>query len=388
MAENADGTEKTEDPSEKKLREAREKGQIPRSRELTTLLMTLSAALYLLFFGQGIINGFITITTKGLSFDRQHAFDTQQLFNLILALFQEAIIMTLPFIFLMVLIALISPMLLGGWSFSTSTLVPKISKLNPISGIKRMFSAKALLELLKALAKFVLVLGVASYFLYSVFDRVLALSQEPLYMAMMHSAELIMQAFVFVSLSLLIVAMIDVPFQIWEHTKQLKMTKQEVKEEFKQQEGNPEVKGRIRQLQRQMAQQRMMQKVPEADVVVTNPTHFSVALKYDPETMNEPIVLAMGADFMASQIRTIAKEHNIPIIEAPPLARALYYNAEIDQPIPYELFKAVAAILAYVFQLRQGQKVSSVDFTNLPVPEELQTPTETGRQQQSEEAPS
>lgn len=372
MAENADGSEKTEEPSEKKLREAREKGQIPRSRELTTLLMTLSAALYFLYFGQGMLQGFITIMTKGLSFDRQHAFDFQKMTDLILALFQEAIVMLLPFIALMVFIALVSPMLLGGWTFTTSTWIPKLSKLNPVSGIKRMFSMKALMELLKALAKFLLVLSVATYYLYTVFDQLLAVSQESLYQGMLHSAVLIMQAFVFVSLSLLIVAMIDVPFQLWEHTKQLKMTKQEVKEEFKQQEGNPEVKGRIRQLQRQMAQQRMMQQVPEADVIVTNPTHYAVALKYDPDTMREPTVVAMGVDFMASQIRTIAQEHNIPVIEAPPLARALYYNADIDQPIPYELFKAVAAILAYVFQLRQGQKVSEVDFGNLPIPKELQ----------------
>ena len=372
MAENEDGSEKTEDPSEKKLREAREKGQIPRSRELTTLLMTLSAALYFLYFGQGMMEGFITIMTKGLSFDRSYAFDIQKMAGLIFELFKEALIMSLPFLFLMVLIAIVSPMLLGGWSFSTSTWVPKLSKLNPISGFKRMFSLKALMELLKALAKFLLVTAVATYYLYTVFDQVLAVSQESLYQGMLHSAILIMQAFVFVSLSLLIVAMIDVPFQLWEHTKQLKMTKQEVKEEFKQQEGNPEVKGRIRQLQRQMAQQRMMQNVPEADVIVTNPTHFAVALKYDPEQMQEPIVVAMGADFMASQIRVIAQEHNIPVVEAPPLARALYYNAEIDQPIPYELFKAVAAILAYVFQLRQGQKVAEVDFNHLPIPEALQ----------------
>jgi len=372
VAENADGSEKTEDPSEKKLREAREKGQIPRSRELTTLLMTLAAALYFLFLGQGMVQGFITIMTKGISFDRQHAFDAQKMLDLILGLFQEAFLMLLPFLALMTLIALVSPMLLGGWAFTTSTWVPKFSKLNPISGIKRMFSLKALMELLKALAKFILVFSVAFYFLYSVFDQVLALSQESLYQGMLHAAILIMQAFVFVSLSLLIVAMIDVPFQLWEHTQQLKMTKQEVKEEFKQQEGNPEVKGRIRQLQRQMAQQRMMQQVPEADVIVTNPTHYAVALKYDPDTMKEPTVVAMGVDFMASQIRTIAQEHEIPLVEAPPLARALYYNAEIDRPIPYELFKAVAAVLAYVFQLRQGQKVTEVDFTNLPIPEELQ----------------
>jgi flagellar biosynthetic protein FlhB len=190
---------------------------------------------------------------------------------------------------------------------------------------------------------------------------------------MAHSAILIVQAFIFVSLSLLIVAAIDVPFQLWNHNRQLKMTKQEVKEEHKQQEGNPEVKGRIRQVQREMSQRRMMQSVPDADVVITNPTHYAVALKYDSETMAEPIVLAIGSDFMAAQIRTIATQNNITIVEAPPLARALYYNAEVDQPIPLDLFKAVAAVLAYVYQLKKSGTVQKTDFANLPIPESMRT---------------
>jgi flagellar biosynthetic protein FlhB len=373
MAENEDGTEKSEEPSEKKLREAREKGQIPRSRELTSLLMTLSAAVFLLVYGSVMLTDMAQITVKGLSFDRDHAFDLLKMWDLIQAMLIASILMILPFMLLMALIAIISPMLLGGWAFSTQALAPKFSKLNPISGIKRMFSAKALLELFKALAKFGLVMSIATLFLYMVFAEVLGLASEPLHQALSHAGSLIVQAFIFVSLSLIIVAAIDVPFQLWDHNRQLKMTKQEVKEEYKQQEGNPEVKGRIRQLQREMARNRMMQKVPEADVIVTNPTHFAVALKYDPESMAEPLVLAMGVDFMASQIRTIAREHNIPIVEAPPLARALYYNAEVDRPIPYDLFKAVAAILAYVFQLKAGGKVAATEFSDLPIPETMKT---------------
>jgi len=188
-----------------------------------------------------------------------------------------------------------------------------------------------------------------------------------------HAGLLIVQAFIFVSLSLLIVAAIDVPFQLWDHNRQLLMTKQEVKEEHKQQEGNPEVKGRIRQVQRDMSQRRMMEKVPDADVIITNPTHFAIALKYDTDSMQEPIVLAMGVDFMAAQIRTVATAKNITIIEAPPLARALYYNAEIDRPIPYELFKAVASILAYVYQLKEHGKAEQVDFATLPIPDNMKT---------------
>ncbi|WP_373020382.1 flagellar biosynthesis protein FlhB [Thiomicrorhabdus sp.] len=373
MAENEDGSEKSEEPTEKKLREAREKGQIPRSRELTTVLMTLSAGVFLLLYGSIMFLNIETFTIQGLSFDRDVAFDELKMWNVIQGMLLSSIYMILPFMLLMALIALVSPMLLGGWSFSAKAMAPKISKLNPIKGIKRMFSAKALLELFKALAKFTLVIAIATFFLYSVFGEVVGLAAEPLKQALAHSGSVIVEAFIFVSLSLIVVALIDVPFQLWDHNRQLKMTKQEVKEEYKQQEGNPEVKGRIRQIQREMSQQRMMQKVPEADVVVTNPTHYAVALKYDSESMQEPVVLAMGIDFMASQIRTIAREHDIPIIEAPPLARALYYNAEVDRAIPYDLFKAVAAILAYVYQLKSGKPVTQTNFSNLPIPDEMKT---------------
>ena len=373
MAENADGSEKSEEPTQKKLDDARDKGQIPRSKELTTLLITLSAGVFMLLYGGSMMQDFIDLMTKGLSLDRDIAFDTQKLFDLIIALTLKAIYLMLPFMLVMVLIALFSPILLGGWAFSAKALAPKASKLNPISGIKRMFSAKALLELLKAFAKFALVMTMATYFLYYTFAEVLALGIEPFKFAMAHSGSLIVEAFIFVSLSLLIVAAIDVPFQLWEHNKQLKMTKQEVKEEHKQQEGNPEVKGRIRQVQREMSQRRMMQKVPDADVIITNPTHFAIALKYDQDSMQEPVILAMGVDFMAAQIRTIAKENNISIVEAPPLARALYYNAEIDRPIPYELFKAVASVLAYVYQLKEMGTADNIDFANLPIPPEMKT---------------
>ena len=376
MAENADGSEKSEEPTEKKLRESREKGQVPRSRELTTVLVTLSAAVFLLFYGAEMIADFEVIMITGLSFDRSVAFDTLALFDLIGAIVEKAIYLLLPFLLLMTFIALVAPILLGGWSFSVKALSPKMSKLNPVSGIKRMFSTKALLELFKAFAKFTLVFSMAIFFIYTTFAEILALGLDPLRAALGHAGTLIIEAFIFVSLSLLIVAAIDVPFQLWDHNKQLLMTKQEVKEEHKQQEGNPEVKGRIRQVQRDMSQRRMMEKVPDADVIITNPTHFAIALKYDTETMREPVILAMGADFMAAQIRTVATEKNIAIIEAAPLARALYYNAEIDQPIPYDLFKAVASILAYVYQLKEHGKAEEVDFEALPIPDNMKTDIE------------
>lgn len=387
MAENEDGTEKTEDPSDKKLREAREKGQVPRSRELSTLLMTLSAAVFLYFFGHYMVTQFEEIMTKGFQLDRAHAYDLGMLTNRILGMMVESIYMSLPFLLLMLLVAIGSPMLLGGWNFSSQAMAPKLNKLNPISGIKRMFSMNALMELVKALLKFLLIASVATYFLWHTYQEVVSIGLEPMKIAMAHSAKLVLEAFIFVSLSLIVIAAIDVPFQMYQHINQLKMTKQEVKDEFKQQEGNPEVKGRIRQLQREMSQQRMMQKVPEADVVITNPTHFAVALKYDADGMQEPIVLAMGSDFMAAQIRTIATDNNIPLVEAPPLARALYYNAEVDRPIPYELFRAVAAVLAYVYQLRDGRVPQELDFENLPIPEGMKTesPSENSEQELTEQ---
>jgi flagellar biosynthetic protein FlhB len=368
MAESEDGQEKSEEPTDKKIREAREKGQIARSRELTTFLMMISAALYLYLWGEPFMTSFSDIFTQGLVLDRDHAFDLNKALDRILGMTVASIMMLMPFFLLMLLVAIIGSSLLGGFNFSTKAMAPSFSKLNPLTGIKRMFSSNALMELLKALVKFILVLAVAVAFLWYAYEQVLALGSESLQVALAHSAKIIIEAFIFVSLALIIIAAVDVPFQIWQNTTQLKMTKQEVKEEFKQQEGNPEVKGRIRQIQREMAQRRMMQKVPEADVVITNPTHFAVALKYDPDTMNAPIVLASATDFMAAQIRTIAQQHQIPLIEAPPLARALYYNAEIDQPIPKPLFKAVATVLAYVFGLRDKTTTKPLDIDKLEIP--------------------
>ena len=373
MAESEDGQEKSEEPSEKKLREAREKGHIARSRELTTFLMVISAALFLYFYGQDIMQSFQTITVSGLSLERDHAYDLKKMLDLILGMTMAAIFMLLPFFLLMLFVAIVGSSLLGGFNFSTQAMSPKLSKLNPVAGLKRMVSSQALMELLKALAKFSLVLSVAVLFLWNVYEDVIALGTESLQSALGHSAQIIVEAFIFVSLALIIIAVIDVPFQVWQHANQLKMTKQEVKEEYKQQEGNPEVKARIRQIQREMSQRRMMQQVPEADVVITNPTHFAVALKYEADSMRAPVVLALGADFMAAQIRTIAQEHNIPIIEAPPLARALYYNAEVDQPIPEPLFKAVAAVLAYVFGLRDNNTARPANLKELEIPPELKT---------------
>ncbi|WP_044409010.1 flagellar biosynthesis protein FlhB [Thiomicrospira microaerophila] len=372
MAESEDGQEKSEEPSEKKLREAREKGDIARSKELTTFLMVISGALFLYFFGPQMIASFEMIMIGGLSLERDHAYDTKKMLDNSLGIVVASIMMILPFLLLMAFVAIVGSSLLGGFNFSTQAMAPKFSKLNPAKGLKRMVSMQALMELLKALGKFGLVLAVAVAFLWYTFAEVVSIGAQSLHVALAHSAKIIIEAFILVSLALIVIAIIDVPFQVYQHTEKLKMTKQEVKEEYKQQEGNPEVKARIRQIQREMSQRRMMQRVPDADVVITNPTHYSVALKYDPDTMDAPIVLALGIDFMAAQIRTAARDNHIPIVEAPQLARALYYNSEAEQPIPHALFKAVAAVLAYVFALRDNKK-QSLDVSKLDIPANLKT---------------
>lgn len=374
MAENADGQEKSEQPTEKRLREAREKGQVPRSKELDTVLMMFAAGFYFYLLGPQVIEAFEQLLYKGLYFDRQHATDIHKAFDLMVGLLLQGWHIMWPFLLIMTVIVIVSPIIIGGWNFAPKALLPKFSKLNPITGFAKLFSLRNLLELVKAVLKVALIGSLGVLVILQLEDQIMQLTKMNTLAALAGAGQIVVWAFILISLSLIVVALIDVPFQLWEHTRQMMMTKQEVKEEHKQQEGDPQVKGRIRQLQREMAQRRMLQKVPEADVVITNPTHFAVALKYDPDTMREPVVIAMGADFMALQIRTLAKKHHVPVVEAPMLARALYYNAQEGAPIPWQLFRAVAAVLAYVYQLRDGAHIPPPDFDKLPVPEEMADP--------------
>ena len=374
MAENQDGQEKSEQPTEKKLREAREKGQVPRSKELATVLMMLAAGLYFYVLGPAAMTQFEVLLREGLLFDRQVATDMGKAFDHVFALFLLAWQISWPFLLIMAVIAIVSPIFVGGWNFAPKALAPNFKKLNPITGIAKLFSLRNLLELVKAVLKVTLIGAVSVLVIDQMLDQLMQLTKLNVFAALANAGELVVMAFIIISLSLIVIALIDVPYQLWQHTQEMMMTRQEVKEEHKQQEGDPQVKGRIRQMQREMAQRRMMQKVPEADVVITNPTHFAVALKYDPQSMREPIVLAMGADLMALQIRTLAKKHQVPIVEAPALARALYYNAQEGAPIPWQLYRAVAAVLAYVYQLREGHAVEPRRFDQLPVPEEMTQP--------------
>lgn len=371
MAENADGQEKSEEPTSKKLEDSRKKGQVARSKELATMLIMMIASLWLFWLGPQMMVDFERMMIMGFSLERDHAFDMKRAADIIFAQFEAAMWLVLPFIAGMMVMAIVANILVGGWLFSTEVMAPKFSKLNPIAGIKRMFSLHALVELIKALLKFFLMSVLAILFIYSTLREVYHLGLIEVEPGLASAGEILAMALVVMSLGLIVIAMIDVPYMLWKHNEDMKMTLQEVKDEFKQTEGNPEIKGRIRRMQQEMAMRRMMQDVPTADVIITNPEHYAVALKYDSDNMNAPVVLAMGMDFMAAQIRTIATQNSIEIVRSPALARALYYNSEVGQVIPRQLFTAVAQILAMVFQLK-ARKISQLpEFDDVVVPAEL-----------------
>ena len=373
MAEESD-LEKTEQPSLQRLEKAREEGQVARSRELTTFIMLMAGGAGLWFMGSAISQKLVKVLRDGLTLDKRLTYDSGQLMPHLHALSLDALVAMMPFLFVLLLAAVLSPMLLNGWLFTLQPLQPKLSKLNPFTGIGRMFSTNSLVELIKAIAKAVLVGGIGAWVIWHNKDAVMLLMTQPLAAAIPQLGYLMWVCFVTIMGGMLLIVAIDVPFQLYQHNKKLMMTKEEVRQEAKESEGNPEVKGRIRRMQREMAQRRMMAEIPTADVVVTNPTHFSVALRYSETGMRAPIVVAKGAHLTAARIREIATEHNVPILEAPPLARALYKHTEIGDAIPEALYTAVAEVLAYIYQLRRYRKEGGTqpqEPDELPVPPEL-----------------
>jgi len=369
MAENEDGQEKTEEPTSKKLDDARKKGDIPRSKDLNTMLLTLVAAGSLLVFGPGITEVLLEIFHYNFSITREDIFDTQGMFRHLTNSVKEALLGLLPLFAVLVLAALIAPISLGGWNFSTEALTPKFSRLDPIQGIKRLFSLNSLVELLKAIGK-VAVVGISAYFVFNAFKMELpSLSWMAPEYAFGRMVEILAWVAIWISASLIFIVLIDVPFQLYQHNEKMKMTLQEIKDEMKSSEGKPEVKGRIRQLQREMANRRMMSDVPEADVIITNPTHFAVALKYDDGEMGAPELLAKGADEVAFKIREIGEAYDIPVLQIPPLSRAIYHSTEIGETIPEGLYMAVAQILAYVYQLKQASSGKASHPGKAPSPE-------------------
>lgn len=270
--------------------------------------------------------------------------------------FFEGLMSLMPLFGILLVASIVGPIALGGWLLSAKSMAPKMSRMNPAAGLKRMFGVKALVELGKALAKVLVILALALVILDVLQAEILGLANEDVHRGVIHSLEISAWAAILLSASTILIAIVDIPFQIWDHSKKLKMSLQEVKDEYKDTEGKPEVKGRIRQLQREMANNRMMADVPEADVIITNPTHFSVALKYKPESMETPQLVAKGGDNIALKIREIGKAHKVEIIESAALARSIFYTTEVGDAIPDGLYVAVAQVLAYVFGLRRFRK--------------------------------
>ena len=351
MAEGSD-LERTEPASPRRLEQAREEGDVPRSRELATCTILLAAGLGIWFLGGNLVQHVNHMLSAGLMLDRARIFDPNLLFAQLGAGAAEVLIAFAPLAALLVLVALGSPVLIGGWLFSAKSLQPNFGRLNPLSGIGNMFSARVGVELLKAIGKAILVGGVSWLVASRQLDAMLALSVEPLHEGGVHLGHLLLTSFIAIVCALVVIALIDVPYQIWHYANKLKMTREELRQESKESDGDPQVKARIRQMQREMAKRRMMAEVPNADVVVTNPTHFAVALKYTEGKMGAPKVVAKGADEVAAKIREIAAENRVPLLEAPPLARALYKHTDLGDQIPEALYTAVAEVLAYVFQLR------------------------------------
>ncbi len=374
MAESESGADKSEEPTEKRLRESREKGQLARSRELSTVAVTLGGIGGLLASGGGLAQALMAMMQGTFELSRETLLDEGSMASLLMGSGLMALEAIMPLLIALLIASIVGPVALGGWLFSAKAMAPKVSRMNPAAGLKRMFSTKALVELLKALGKFLVVLGVALLVLSAYQDDLLSIAKQPLDLAIMHSVEIVGWCALWMACGLIIIAAVDVPFQLWDNKQKLMMTKQEVKDEYKDSEGKPEVKSRIRQLQREAAQRRMMQAVPEADVVITNPTHFAVALKYDGDKGGAPRLVAKGGDFVALKIREIAQEHKVTVLESPALARAVYYSTELDQEIPAGLYLAVAQVLAYVYQLRQyrsGKGRRPDPLNNLPIPPDL-----------------
>ena len=373
MSEQDSGQEKTEEPTPRRLEKAREEGQTARSKELSTTAVLLFGALGLVAFGSFMAGKMFEVALYNFDVERAAIFDTATMFRHMGESMREAIIALAPWLAVVLVGAFAGPLGVGGWLFSGKAITPQLSRINPLSGIKRMFSMNSLVELFKAWAK-VLVVGTVAYFTIAFFfDTSMSLQKMELKPAISESIDIILLSTVILCASTILIAIVDVPWQIYSHKKKLRMSMQEIKDEFKETEGKPEIKSKIRQLQREAAQRRMMGEVPDADVVITNPTHYAVALKYTGGS-GAPVLVAKGVDQAAMKIREIAREHNVPQMEAPPLARAIYKHTRLEEEIPEGLYVAVAQVLAYIFQMDQyvkGQGPKPDRRPDMPIPPDL-----------------
>jgi len=369
MAEQDSTAEKTEEPTAKRLEKAREDGQVARSQELSVAMMMIGVAGFMYIFGGALILQLSEVFAAGFVFDRRDIFSDNLLPAAFGAQALDGMLAAVPIFALAIVLAFGASGLIGGFNFSMKATAPKASKINPLSGLKRIFGTKALVDLSKAVVKFGLVAAVLYLVVSSRFDQLIGLGFMDIQPAMRGAGEIIGGGVVLVTLTLIIAAAIDVPYQLYEHSQKMKMTKQEVKDEFKDTEGRPEVKAQIRRKQREMAMGQMMDAVGEADVIIVNPEHFAVALSYDPSSSGAPMVVAKGVDFLAQGIRERAGENAVPVFLSPTLARALYFTTDINQSIPESLYYAVAQVIAYVFSLNSlGRGAAVAEKPNPEVP--------------------
>jgi flagellar biosynthetic protein FlhB len=369
---DSDQEDKTEAPSGRRIDQAREEGNVPRSRELSTFAITATGLALLMATGESIYQYLLKVMHDWLSFDAARAKSTDIILEQFRASLTDGLQAMAPLLGGLFLVAALTPLLIGGWNFTTKAIMPNFGKLNPLSGIARLFSIQAASEGLKAILKSLLIGGVATWVIWGERGDLIGLVSMPLDRAQIHLIGLMEHTFQIVVGAMLVLVLLDVPFQLWQYSKNLRMTKEEVKQEYKEQEGSPEVKGRIRQLQREAARRRMMQEIPKANVIVTNPTHYAVAIHYE-DGMAAPKLIAKGSLKMAEKIIEKGREHKVLVVRAPPFARALYFNVELGEDVPNKLYTAAAQVLAYVHQLKHYEQQGGIS----PVfPEKLEVPPE------------
>ena len=357
MAEGEDsGQDRTEEPTEKRLREAREQGQVPRSRELSTAAVFGAAAITFFSLGGWMGQRATTWLSDYLSGFHESRADTARLSTHFFVALGDLLWIAMPIAGACVLAGILAPLMLGGLSWSNKPLTPDFSKLDPIKGLKRIYGREGLAELLRSLLRVAVIGGFGSYTILGAAPELVALMHEPLEAAVGHGFRLALSIVVAMAIGLLLIALLDVPYQLWSHRQKLLMTRQQLRDEMKESEGSPEVKGKIRRLQQEVSQRRMMEAIPQADAVLVNPTHYAVAVEYKAGQMRAPTVVAKGVDEVAAIIRKLAEKHRVPIVSSPPLARSLYRQVPIGREIPVNLYAAVAQVLTYVYQLRQWRR--------------------------------
>ncbi|MCG9647020.1 flagellar type III secretion system protein FlhB [Vibrio brasiliensis] len=367
--------DKTEQASAQKIKKARDEGQIPRAKEFTTAVIFVAVAVY--FYSQisAIWDSIAGIFRYNMSLNKQDLANPLQMIEQLGHSLGVVIQLLLPLFVVIIVVAVASSLILGGWMFRPANVMPKLSKLNPLSGIKRMFSSRSFVELLKSTFKVAVIFALLYAYLNNHLQPLLGMQMLSLEQGVVKVMMILFDGLLLMGFALLLFGVIDIPYQRWEHLKELRMTKQEIKEEYKNNEGRPEVKQRIRQIQQQFARRKIEKMVPTADVVITNPTHYAVAVKYDPALSDAPFVVAKGVDETAMHIQRIARENQVEIVNSPPLTRSIYHTTAIEQAVPSQLYIAVAHILTYVMQLksfRTGSGEKPMPLPHFVIPKHLQ----------------